>query len=49
MNLTADRQMSAYFDVDAAAENHDGKSLKAERSGKKLSKKELKAFKDKRR
>lgn len=43
------RQMSAYFDVDAAANSHDGKSLKAERSGKKLSKKELKAFKDKRR
>jgi WW domain len=43
------RQMSAYFDVDAAANSHEGKSLKAERSGKKLSKKELKAFKDKRR
>ncbi|ODH51046.1 hypothetical protein GX48_02831 [Paracoccidioides brasiliensis] len=43
------RQMQAYFDVDAAANNHDGKSLKAERSGKKLTKKELKAFKEKRR
>lgn len=43
------RQMNAYFDVDAAANSHDGKSLKAERSGKKLTKKELKAFKDKRR
>ena len=43
------RQMSAFFDVDAAANSHDGKSLKAERSGKKLSKKEVKAFKDKRR
>jgi hypothetical protein len=43
------RQMNAFFDVDAAANSHDGKSLKAERSGKKLSKKELKAFKDKRR
>lgn len=43
------RQMNAYFDVDAAANSHDGKSLKAERSGKKLSKKEVKAFKDKRR
>ncbi len=43
------RQMNAYFDVDAAANSHDGKSLKAERSGKKLSKSELKAFKDKRR
>ncbi|KAI9822398.1 MAG: hypothetical protein M1827_000117 [Pycnora praestabilis] len=43
------RQMSAFFDVDAAANSHDGKSLKAERSGKKLSKQELKAFKEKRR
>ena len=42
------RQMSAYFDVDAAANSHNGKSLKAERSGKKLSKQELKAFKEKR-
>ena len=43
------RQMNAYFDVDAAANSHNGKSLKAERSGKKLSKQELKAFKEKRR
>lgn len=43
------RQMNAYFDVDAAANSHDGRSLKAERSGKKLTKAELKAFKDKRR
>lgn len=43
------RQMNAYFDVDAAANSHDGRSLKAERAGKKLSKKEVKAFKDKRR
>ena len=43
------RQMSAFFDVDAAANSHDGKSLKAERASKKLSKKELRAFKDKRR
>lgn len=43
------RQMNAYFDVDSAANSHDGKSLKAERSGKKLSKREIKAFKDKRR
>ncbi|KAI9732008.1 MAG: hypothetical protein M1834_004459 [Cirrosporium novae-zelandiae] len=43
------RQMNAYFDVDAAANSHDGKSLKAERAGKKLTKKELKAFKEKRR
>lgn len=43
------RQMSAFFDVDAAANSHNGKSLKAERSGKKLTKQELKAFKEKRR
>lgn len=43
------RQMNAFFDVDAAANSHDGRSLKAERAGKKLSKKELKAFRDKRR
>lgn len=42
------RQMSAFFDVDAAANSHDGRSLKAERRGKTLSKKELKAFKEKR-
>ncbi|OBT72750.1 hypothetical protein VF21_08973 [Pseudogymnoascus sp. 05NY08] len=30
------RQMNAFFDVDAAANSHDGRSLKAERSGKKL-------------
>ncbi|KAK4173945.1 hypothetical protein QBC36DRAFT_334740 [Triangularia setosa] len=43
------RQLNAYFDVDAAANMHDGRSLKAERSGKKPSKKELKEFKEKRR
>ncbi|KAJ4346733.1 uncharacterized protein N0V89_010665 [Didymosphaeria variabile] len=43
------RQMSAFFDVDAAANSHDGRSLKAERRGKSLSKQELKAFKEKRR
>ncbi|KAL3481808.1 hypothetical protein BJX99DRAFT_131004 [Aspergillus californicus] len=43
------RQMNAYFDVDAAANSHDGRSLRAERSAKKLSKKELKDFKEKRR
>ncbi|OKL64717.1 hypothetical protein UA08_00341 [Talaromyces atroroseus] len=43
------RQMHAYFDVDAAANSHDGRSLKAERSGKKLSKAEVKAFREKRR
>lgn len=42
------RQMNAFFDVDAAANSHDGRSLKAERSGKKLSRTELKQFKEKR-
>ncbi|ESZ91295.1 hypothetical protein SBOR_8329 [Sclerotinia borealis F-4128] len=42
------RQMNAFFDVDAAANDHDGRSLKEERSGKKLSKAELKQFKEKR-
>ncbi|CRG87303.1 hypothetical protein PISL3812_04320 [Talaromyces islandicus] len=43
------RQMHAFFDVDAAANSHNGRSLKAERSGKKLSKAEVKAFREKRR
>ncbi|KAK6077222.1 WW domain-containing protein [Seiridium cupressi] len=43
------RQMNAFFDVDAAANAHDGRSLRAERSGKKPSKNELKQFKEKRR
>lgn len=42
------RQMNAFFDVDLAANSHNGKSLKAERSGKKLSKTEVKQFKQKR-
>ncbi|KAJ5104744.1 hypothetical protein NUU61_002091 [Penicillium alfredii] len=45
----AHRQMNAFFDVDSAANTHDGRSLRAERSAKKLSKKELKMFKEKRR
>ncbi|KAF4121126.1 WW domain-containing protein [Geosmithia morbida] len=43
------RQMNAFFDVDAAANAHDGRSLRAERSHQKPSKSELKAFKEKRR
>lgn len=43
------RQMNAYFDVDAAANSHDGRSLRAERSAKKPTKKELQQFKEKRR
>ncbi|KAI9930080.1 hypothetical protein ASPWEDRAFT_35346 [Aspergillus wentii DTO 134E9] len=42
------RQMNAFFDVDAAANSHDGRSLRAERSAKKLTRKELKEFKEKR-
>ncbi|KAI5294432.1 hypothetical protein KEM52_004033 [Ascosphaera acerosa] len=38
------RQLDAFFDVDAAANAHDGRSLRAERSAKRLSKKELKQF-----
>lgn len=45
----ANRQMNAFFDVDLAANSHDGRSLRAERANKKLSKKEVKAFKEKRR
>jgi hypothetical protein len=43
------RQMNAFFDVDLAANSHNGKSLRAERQSQKLSKAELKAFKEKRR
>ncbi|KAF5129661.1 WW domain-containing protein C2F3.14c [Metarhizium anisopliae] len=43
------RQMNAFFDVDAAANADDGRSLKAERANKRISKSELKAFKEKRR
>ncbi|KAK4114149.1 hypothetical protein N656DRAFT_788398 [Canariomyces notabilis] len=45
----ARRQMRAYFDVDAAANMHDGRSVKAERSGIKPTRAELKAFKERRR
>lgn len=43
------KQMEYFFDVDAAANSHNGKSLKAERQAKKLTKKEVKAFKEKNR
>lgn len=43
------RQLTAFFDVDAAANSHDGRSLKAERRNQTLSKKELRAFQEKRR
>lgn len=41
------RQMQSHFDVDATAAQYDGRSLKEERQQRKLSKKELKAFRDK--
>jgi hypothetical protein len=41
------RQMTAFFDVDAAANSHDGRSLKEERRKKTLSKKEYQALKAK--
>lgn len=42
------RQMNAYFDVDRAANSHDGRSLKAERRGKQPTKQELAQWKQKR-
>jgi hypothetical protein len=42
------RQMEFYFDVDAAASSHDGRSLKAERQTRKLTRKEVKQFQEKR-
>lgn len=42
------RQMNAFFDVDRAANSHDGRSLKAERRGKQPTKKELAMWKEKR-
>jgi hypothetical protein len=43
------RQMTVFFDVDAAANAHDGRSLKAERREQRLTKKQVKEFKEKRR
>jgi hypothetical protein len=42
------RQMNAYFDVDAAANTHEGRSLKAERQEQKHSKKEIREMNAKR-
>ncbi|KAF2153557.1 hypothetical protein K461DRAFT_142095 [Myriangium duriaei CBS 260.36] len=44
----SNRQMSAFFDVEKAANAHQGRSLKEERSKRKLSKKEVKEFNEKR-
>ena len=43
------RQLNAYFDVDGAANQYDGRSLKEERRSQKLSKKEIKELTSKRR
>lgn len=43
------RQMGAFFDVDAAANAHGGRSLKEERRNQQLSKKEIKQLAAKRR
>lgn len=42
------RQLNAFFDVDKAANAHDGRSLKAERRNQHLSKSELKKYNRKR-
>lgn len=44
----AQRQLGNYFNVDQAANAHDGRSLKAERRGKQPTKKELAQWKEKR-
>ncbi|KAI9664190.1 MAG: hypothetical protein M1831_002369 [Alyxoria varia] len=41
------RQMNSFFDVDAAANSHDGRSLKEERRGKRLTKEEVREFREK--
>ena len=43
------RQMGAFFDVDAAANSHNGKSLKEERRNQKLSKEQIRELSEKRR
>ena len=43
------RQMGAFFDVDAAANAHGGRSLKEERRNQQLSKKQIKELAAKRR
>ncbi|GAM83876.1 hypothetical protein ANO11243_018660 [Dothideomycetidae sp. 11243] len=43
------RQMLAFFDVDQTTNSQDGRSLKQENARRKLSKKEVKEFNDKRR
>lgn len=40
----AGRQMNAFFDAEAAANSHDGRSLKEERKAQKFSKEQIKQF-----
>jgi hypothetical protein len=40
--------MNAFFDVDSAANAHDGRSLKAERQAQRLTKQQVKEFNEKR-
>ncbi|KAL9048677.1 MAG: hypothetical protein Q9162_007605, partial [Coniocarpon cinnabarinum] len=42
----ANRQMNAFFDVDAAANAHNGRSLRAERQQRRLTKEELRGFRE---
>ena len=42
----ARRQMGAYFDVENAADHYDGRSFKKERQSRRLTKNELKAFRE---
>ena len=43
------RQMEAFFNVDLAANSHEGRSLKAERQSKKLTRKEVREYQERRR
>lgn len=42
------RQLNAFFDVEAAANAHAGRSLKAERQAQRLTKQQIKEFNTKR-
>ena len=42
------RQLNAFYDADTQANSHDGKSLKAERQNRKLTKQEVREFNEKR-
>lgn len=44
----SNRQMNAFFDVNAAANSHNGRSLKAERRAKPLTKQQIKEYNQRR-